>query len=200
MAETGSSQCILGKWKSVEDTNGWNFILEFGQDGSYSMTMIMENSGTYSVVGRQIRSQSEKEGTETEEFRIEDDTLFERTQKSEHRLERMGSAKDLASPLIGKWHCIEKFSNGEAYEYVVEYKGKDEFEASVIMEPQRGSYKISGNSLTTTLGGESSIMTFRINRDTLIMDEGAVRTKFRRIRQPNSTQSSARQLRNEVKH
>src|SRR5215467_12078473 len=133
IVQTGPSDSIIGKWKSVEETEFWYLILEFGHDGSHRMTMLMEASGKYSVVGNHIKHEGRRTGPfpETCEFRIEDQVLFLKTSEElkthersletseeETRLERVGPAKDPASPIIGKWRDTGKFKDGRGYEIV----------------------------------------------------------------------------------
>ena len=180
MLQTGSTNNIIGKWKSVEETNGFHFILEFTESGSHSLTMVAESSGTYKILGNQIQFDSSKMGREVNEFRIENNLFFLTTPKGQEKLTRLGKALADA-PLVGRWEQKVTSEDGQRYSITMEFTKNGRFKSMLIFEPKSGSYKIAGDSLTTTADNQSSTVRFRIEKGLLIEYEGTGKHKFRKI-------------------
>jgi hypothetical protein len=189
MSQTSPNQEIIGRWKTVEDTNGFHFVTEFFDDGSFSQTMRAEGAGTYQATRNLIKLNSKRMGRETYKFRIEDNTLTLQTPKQEEKLTRISKAKASAPPLVGRWKRNGVFDNGQEYTMTMEFTRGGKSRTEMDIKLKGGRYKIRGGLLTMTNDdGGSWISRFRFERGLLVFKaehEGGSEQKYRRVRQTN---------------
>ena len=140
MSQTSPNQEIIGRWKTVEDTNGFHFVTEFFDNGSFSQTMRAEGAGTYQATRNFIHLNNKRMGRETYRFRIEGDTLILQTPKQEEKLTRISKAKASTPPLVGRWQRSGAFDDGQEYTMAMEFRrsGKSRTEMDIKLS-RRGT-------------------------------------------------------------
>jgi hypothetical protein len=183
MIQTNPNDRVIGKWKTVEGNYGFHLIIEFTGGGSYSQTMVMEDTGWY----------EDKEGiiyftemaAEPSRFRIEGDKVVMRTPKREERFERLDKVTPNAPPIVGRWGLKSAFENGQKYSMVVEFTKDGRTTSYIEFEPERGSYTIKGDLLTISFGSGSETRKYRIEERFLIIEPaitGSDEEKYTRIK------------------
>jgi len=182
LLQTVPSNKVVGKWKTVEDTNGYNFILEFFDNGACAKTMTMDGVGTYKVKGNRIHFNSVRMGSEVREFRIDRDTLFLYVPHHVQKFIRQNKLAPDALPIVGIWKTDEAFGNEQKFSTTMEFTKSGRSRTYVELERKVGSYEISGDMLTMKIDGDSTEQRFSIEKGFLIFDDGGSEGKFRKIR------------------
>ena len=187
MCQTSPNQDVIGRWRTIEDSNGFHFITEFFESGWFSQTMRAEASGTYQATKHLIHLNSKRMGREMYRFRIEGDTLILQTPKQEEKLTRISNAKASTPSLVGRWQRNGLFDNGQEYTMTMEFTRGGRSRTEMDIKLKGGRYDIRGDTLTmTNEDGESWSSSFRFEKGRLIFKaehEGGSEQKYRRIRQ-----------------
>ena len=165
---------IIGKWESVETTDGARTVLEFGRNGLFLRTVGLAADGIYRVEGNHILTDGLDSGAKDQldslEFKVENDALFLKTTDGEVTLRRLGPRPNADVPIMGKWGVKgEFFHGGKNGTSTIEFTQDGHLRTRIQAEPRRGRYRIKGDLLTTSSEGETQSGNFRFEEGLLII-------------------------------
>ncbi len=180
-AASGQANPFVGRWEPTEQSHGGiSAVIDLHEDGTFVSGMAVQDAMKYSLQGNRLSLTSRRESREEGDDPLEFEVAFvgdRMTVAGESTKTRLGVAVP-GSPIIGVW-TYEHYTGGPAYE---RYGADGTADLRIALPGEtRGSYTVTGTTLTLETGGEEDVRSFVLDGDllTLTAQSGPSRT-FRR--------------------
>ena len=194
MAQSNPKTQILGKWQSIEATDGFGSLVEFRNDGFCFTAFRIVSNRTYKIEDDRIFTSGQKssQGQDPDgvQFRIEGARLFFKTSEGEIALDWMGNAKPSGPAIVGKWGIKDSLfphrHGAEKASFTYEFTEDGRFTTIIQGEPQARRYSIKGKWLTMRINGESRRVKYRFEDEVLVLEsfsEAGREERYRRVEQ-----------------